>query len=441
MTSEAERSWCAPVGQRSALSIVLLGGLASFSAYFSMYAFRKPFTAATFDHVSNWPFALDYKTALIIAQLVGYAMAKIIGVKIIAELGQARRALAIVALIGVSWLALVLFAIVPVPWNVVALFLNGLPLGLIWGLVFSYVEGRRTSEPLGAILCASFILSSGVVKSVGRWLLDGEGVSAFWMPAATGALFFPLLLLAVVGLARLPPPDASDHAERVERTPMKSAQRAAFFRRHRSALVPLLVAYVLLTTFRDVRDNFAAEIWRALGFENVAALFTASEVPVAIVTLATLGALMLVRDNRRALLLIHAAVLGGALLIASATLAFQMGVLGPIAWMMLAGAGLYIAYTPFNAMLFDRMIAATGEVGTAGFLIYLADSCGYLGSVTLLLLRTLASIRLDWLRFFEMLAYGTAALTIVGVVVSARHFQPRTPGEARPRWRMDVQPG
>ncbi len=60
---------------------------------------------------------------------------------------------------------------IPAPWNVAALFLNGLPLGLIWGLVFGFMEGRRTSEVLGAILCASFILSSGVVKSVGKALI------------------------------------------------------------------------------------------------------------------------------------------------------------------------------------------------------------------------------------------------------------------------------
>ncbi|MFX7854064.1 DUF5690 family protein, partial [Acinetobacter baumannii] len=77
---------------------------------------------------------------------------------------------------------MMLFAVLPAPWNVAAMFLNGLPLGLIWGLVFSYVEGRRTSEVIGAILCASFILSSGVVKSAGAWLLS-LGVSVWWMPA------------------------------------------------------------------------------------------------------------------------------------------------------------------------------------------------------------------------------------------------------------------
>jgi hypothetical protein len=397
-------------------------GLATFSAYFAMYAFRKPFAAATFETVSDWHFVLDYKIALIIAQVLGYALSKIIGVKLISELDHARRAVSIVGLIVLSWLALVLFAITPAPWNVAALFLNGLPLGLIWGLVFSYVEGRRTSEMIGAILCSSFILSSGVVKSAGRWLLDDVGVSAFWMPAAAGALFFPLLLIAVLGLSLLPPPSAADRAERTERAPMNGEQRRSFLRRHAAAIVPLIAAYVFLTAFRDFRDNFAAEIWQQLGYKNVAALFTASEVPVALASLALLGALMIVRDNRRALLLVHGAIIGGAVLIGAATLAFQAGLLSPVVWTILTGAGVYMAYTPFNAMLFDRIIATTREVGTAGFLIYLADASGYAGTVGLLLFRNFGAVHLDWVSFFETIAYATTVVCVGGVLLSALHF-------------------
>ncbi|MEW4451247.1 DUF5690 family protein, partial [Bremerella sp. JC817] len=35
---------------------------------------------------------------------------------------------------------LMLFAVVPVHWKVLAIFLNGLPLGMVWGLVVRYLE-------------------------------------------------------------------------------------------------------------------------------------------------------------------------------------------------------------------------------------------------------------------------------------------------------------
>ena len=78
----------------------------------------------------------------------------------IAAMRAGQRAQAILGLIGGAWLALIVLAVAP-PWaKVLALFVNGLCLGMIWGLVFAYMEGRRTSELLGALLCASFIVSS-----------------------------------------------------------------------------------------------------------------------------------------------------------------------------------------------------------------------------------------------------------------------------------------
>jgi hypothetical protein len=404
------------------VAFVLFAGLAGFCAYFSMYAFRKPFTAATFDVVAGWDFALDYKVALVIAQVAGYALSKLAGVKLIAEMRPERRAIAILVLIGVSWLALVLFAVVPAPWNVAALFLNGLPLGLIWGLVFGFIEGRRTSEVLGAILCASFILSSGVVKSVGKALMDTANVSPFWMPAATGVVFMPLLAVSVLALAALPPPSPADEAERVARRPMMARERTAFLAAHWPALLLLVSAYVALTAFRDLRDNFAAEIWRALGYGDAADVFTASEGPVAALSLVTMGLLILVKNNGRALLLIHGVILAGFAIMGLSTLAFQQHLLSPIAWMIASGAGLYLAYTPFNAMLFDRMIAYTGTVATAGFLIYVADASGYMGSVVLLLVRNFAAIDLPWLPFFITAAYATSVIGMVLVAVAAALF-------------------
>jgi len=402
-----------------------VAGLAGFCAYFSMYAFRKPFTAATFDVVPGWHFALDYKIALVIAQAAGYALSKLIGVKVISEISPARRGIAILGLIGAAWLALIAFAVVPAPWNIAALFLNGLPLGMIWGLVFGYMEGRRVSEVLGAILCASFILSSGVVKSVGAWLLIAGRVSPFWMPAATGAVFLPLLLVSVWVLGALPPPDADDEAERVKRAPMNAAERGAFLRTYALGIVLLVLAYILLTALRDFRDNFAAEIWTALGYGKEAGIFTASELPVAAISLVALGAVMAVRDNLRALMVIHGIVFAGFVLLGVSTLAFGAHLLSPLVWMILAGAGLYMAYTPFNAMLFDRLIAFSGRVATAGFLIYVADASGYLGSVALLLWRNFGGFKLDWLQFFTLSAYVTSVAGAALTALAAIYFSTR----------------
>jgi hypothetical protein len=406
----------------SPIVFTIVAGLAGFSAYFSMYAFRKPFSAATFAVVPGWTFALDYKISLVIAQVAGYALSKLIGIKVISELDPAKRASAIIVLILLAGVALVLFALIPAPWNVAAMFLNGLPLGMIWGLVFGFMEGRRTSEVLGAVVCASFIVSSGAVKSVGKLLMADWHVSPFWMPAAAGALFLPLLFLSVLVLSALPPPNALDEAARVRRAPMGAAARASFLAEYGIGIALLVSAYVLATALRDFRDNFAAELWSSLGYGDAAAVFTASELPVAVLALVALGLIMVVRDNTRALMVIHAVIVAGLVLLGGSTLAFQAGWLGPMSWMILSGAGLYIAYTPFNAMLFDRMIAVSGRIGTAGFLIYVADAAGYLGSCALLVWRNFGLMRLNWLQVFTASAYAASILGTLLVSLSAAFF-------------------
>src|SRR5262245_17728443 len=156
---------------------IVVAGIAAFCTYFCMYAFRKPFTAGTFE--GQEVFGLGLKTVLVISQLTGYMLSKFIGIRAISELRREARAPALVGLIVIAEAALAGFAYLPVSWKVVMLFLNGLPLGLVFGLVMAWLEGRRQSEALAAALCASFIVSSGFVKSVGRWLIVDVGCSEF----------------------------------------------------------------------------------------------------------------------------------------------------------------------------------------------------------------------------------------------------------------------
>lgn len=409
----------------SPLAFTAFASFAGFATYFSMYAFRKPFTAATFEHIGGWHFSLDFKIALVLAQLVGYALSKFIGIRVIAGMQRTYRAQAILGLIGVSWLALVAFAIVPVLFKPAAMFFNGLCLGMIWGLVFSYMEGRRTTEVLGAVLCASFIVSSGAVKSIGILLIQLAHVPVFWMPAATGLAFAPVLLLSVWGLSLLPPPTPEDEAERVRRAPMSRQEMSEFLRDYGFGITLLVIVYVFITALRDFRDNFAAELWTALGYSNPAAVFASTELVVALVALVAMGIVVVVKNNVRALAVIHGLLLAGLVLLGASTLAFDAKLIGPLSWMITSGAGLYVVYTPFNAMLFDRMVAVSGRVANAGFLIYVADASGYAGSLLLLLWRNFGMQHVEWLQVFRYAIYATTLCGVVLVAMSLIYFNGR----------------
>lgn len=401
-------------------------GTMAFGTYFAMYAFRKPFAVAAFAGLPQVA-GVDFKVALVIAQVVGYALSKLLGVKVIAELPAHRRIAGIVAQIAVAEAALCGFALIPPPWNFACLFVDGLALGMVWGMVFAFVEGRRSSELIGAMLCASFVLSSGVVKAVGEWTMLSGVASPLWMPAVTGLIFAPLLMLCLAGLSALPAPSQADEAERVRREPMDGRARLALLRAHAPGLSALVAVYVLLTALRDFRDNFAAEVWAELGLGGQAGIFAWSELPVSALVLVALAALAVFRNNRAGLAANFALVGLGLALAGAASLAFSAHLLGPVAWMIALGGGLYLAYTPFNGMLFDRLVAATGKVGNAGFLIYVADASGYAGSVALLLLRDLGGLKLHWSAFLLdiSLAASGGGLALMGF--AALYFRRRLP--------------
>ena len=404
---------------------------AAFSTYFCMYAFRKPFAVGTFEGVALLPGLpeMDLKILYIVAQVIGYASSKFLGIKIVSELPAAQRARAIGLFIGLAWFALLLFAILPAPWCALALVLNGLPLGMIWGLVFGFLEGRKVSDLLGAGLCASFIVASGFVKSVGKWVM-AAGVTEAWMPFATGACFVLPLAVFLWMLSQVPEPTAEDIAARVERKPMNAEQRGAFFKRYAPGLCLLVVGYVMLTAYRDFRDNFAREIWDALGYADEPAILTTAELPVAFGTLIAVAVLVRFKNNRRALLAIHGLMIFGALLTGVSTWMHEAGMISSANWMISVGLGLYLGYVPVNCVLFDRLIAAVGQVATAGFLIYVADASGYLGSVALLLYKNFGQPTLSWLSFFTTFSYAMSVFCVVLFSASAFYFRGVTTDES-----------
>ena len=421
---------------------------AAFCTYFCMYAFRKPFTAATYEDLYFAGSQIELKTAFVISQIIGYTLSKFLGIKVCSEASRGRRAIMLVALIVSAEIALVLFAIVPRELKVVAIFFNGLPLGMVWGLVVLYLEGRRSSDILLPGLACSFIVSSGVVKDVGRALMAGDPirlfgiglpnplppVTEFWMPAATGLVFLLPFLLAVWLLNQVPEPTIEDAAARTARQPMDRARRHQFLLQYLPGIVLLVMAYMFLTAFRDFRDTYMVEILDQLGYsyEENKDIMSRMELGVALGVLATMSLLYLVKNNRHGLFAIFGVIMAGMVIIGAATALLRGGVLNGFWWMALVGFGSYIAYVPYNAVLFDRLMASTRFVGTAVFAMYLADSAGYTGSIALQLGKDLFAEQTSRSEFLQSYSWflslsGTLTLTAVCVYfwrITATNRQP-----------------
>lgn len=401
--------------------------VAAFGAYFCMYAFRKPFTAASYadDELAG----VGFKTVLVVAQVAGYMLSKMIGVKVVAEMPPARRAAAMLGLILFAEAALVLFGLAPRPWSAAFLFLNGLPLGMVFGLVLGFLEGRRTTELLAAGLCASFILADGATKSVGAWLL-ALGASDAWMPAAAGAMFLLPFAAFVAMLARIPPPSTRDVAARSERAPMTTEQRRFVLQRYAVGLAPLMLMYLAMTIVRSVRADFAPEIWRDLGSPAVPSTFTFSESLVALGVLAVNGAAMFIADNRRAFFTALGTCGAGLALCALALVAQSRGALDDFGFMVLIGLGLYLPYVAVHTTVFERLIAMTRERANIGFLMTTADAVGYLGYVGVMLARQCLPATPNALSLLTHVAWASIAVSAMCLVVSWRYFAPSSATQA-----------
>ena len=390
----------------------ILAAVSAFGAYTSMYAFRKAYAAGTFT--GQQYLHVDYKVWLVIAQIIGYTLSKFYGIRFIAEIKGNKRGITILVLIGIAWAALLGFAVIPAPYNIICLFLNGFPLGLIWGLVFGYLEGRRSTEFMAAVLSISLIFASGFVKTVGRTLLHSFTISDFQMPFLTGAVFAIPLVLFVFFLELVPQPTAEDIKLRTKRAPMDAEERRQFLQRFLPGVVLTLVIYVLLTVMRDVRDNFEVEIWASLGVKGNM-IFTSTDTKISVIVLIAMSLLILVRKNLKAFTIIHLLIIGGCVLIGASTVLFSLKMIDPTTWMTLAGLGLYLGYVPYNAIFFERMIATFHYKSNVGFIIYVADSLGYLGSVTLLLVKELGRPNISWGDFFRQ---GVVFVAVIGGIAA-----------------------
>jgi hypothetical protein len=206
---------------------------------------------------------------------------------------------------------------------------------------------------------------------------------------------------------------------------MSREQRNEFLRAFFPGIVLLITLYVFLTIFRDVRDNFVADMWKEMGFFNQPDLFTKTETPITIITLILVGSLIVIKKNFRALMIIHGIVMAGFVVAGVSSALFVAGFLSPVTWVTSVGLGLYMGYIPYNCVLFDRLIAVFRIPANVGFLMYLADSFGYMGSVGVVLTKAILgafNVNIRWTSFYS---HGVIILSIIGVagtIVSVVYF-------------------
>ena len=380
----------------NALFIVWAGGAALVS-YALVYALRKPFTAATFEGLEF--LGMDYKTATSIVQIAGYVLSKLLGIKLVSELQRRHRLPFLIGSVAMAELSLLAFGLLPVPWNIVALFFNGLSLGCMWGVIFSYLEGRRLSGVLASVMGMSIACSSALAKSAGLYLIRDLGVDPFWMPAIIGGVAFVLLVVLAFALNALPDPSAEDRAACAERVPMDGRQRRRIFLRFAPVLTMLFAANLFVTVVRDIKEDFLVNIvdtsqLSAWAFSGVDAVVTA-------IILLLFLAVSLIRSHLNVLCTLLVLVLVSMFALVYVAWNYDWLALSPLAWLFVQSLGVYTAFLSFQTLFFERFVACYHIRGNVGFFIVTIDFIGYVGTVGVLVFKELFAGELDWLAFYN----------------------------------------
>ena len=125
----------------------------------------------------------------------------------------------------------------------------------------------------------------------------------------------------------------------MNRTPMNAADRKSLF-----VVLPGLAACIFIygfaTIFRDIRDNFGADMWKEMGYLNQPALFSKTETPITLIVLVLIGSMVLIKNSYKALMLAHLFIAMGFALSGITTFFFVQHKLDPVWWMTAVGLGL-----------------------------------------------------------------------------------------------------
>ncbi len=400
----------------SRLLFIFWAGATVLLSYSLVYMLRKPFTAGVYENLDF--FGIDYKVAVTTIQIIGYLIAKFVGIKLISELKREQRFKFFAVSVILAELSLIGFAVIPQPYNAAIMLFNGMSLGCMWGVIFSFIEGRRVTDVLASILSVSIVFSSGMAKSVGIYLMNDLGIDQFWMPALVGGVALPLLFLTAYSLMKLPHPNAKDTAERCKRKAIDGAERKSIFKKYMWIMILILGANFLIVTLRDLKEDFLVNIIDMKGQSSW--LFAKVDTIVTLIILFLFAATTYIRKNIYSLIAILTLVVIANITMAYISLNHESLNISTITWLFMQSLPLYIAYLAFQSVFFDRFIACFRVQGNVGYFIALIDFIGYLGTVTVLIIKEIIGKEFNWFETYNILSAGVgiiSAVTFTGVII------------------------
>ena len=148
-----------------------------------------------------------------------------------------------------------------------------------------------------------------------------------------------------------------------------------------------------------------------------------TEVPIALFVLVIISLMIMIRNNRLAFYSTFAIIFISGILLLGSTLMFSAGILDPVKWMVIAGFSMYLSYLIYNTVFFERWIAHFRVKSNIGFLIYVSDAIGYLGSTAVLLFKNFSHTKISWVEFLKISALSTGVIMVFLSLLAFLYFK------------------
>lgn len=411
--------------------------LAASLGYVGSYAWRSPWIGVIpADYAERKVLSIDFQTFTSLCYCIGFALGKPIGISLFSsKWGASNKTKLIIGLQILSGtlcsLGLILFdaeAGLLIRSSALAAItsagLASVASSTIYGGYTMYLEGRRSTALLLAFLNFSYVFAGGMWRWVGAALIDSS-VPARYMPAAMCAIGMPVSCVAVCFLGSTPPPLAHERELKGRRGAMSFEARIRFLWTSLFGISIMFIQHSALATMRSFRDSYFRELVTHGTQLNSSAIVPSpsplpssfvpvvprpspsppasgspSTSPVSYLLLDLPGGLAMffimiylgskksiVLNPRSALLSFFAAQACGVAILLVGTAGYGLGLISEVPWQVLCGLGIYASYGTMGAPTFDALFAVTRAEGTSSFLIFAADGVGYVGTISVLLLK------------------------------------------------------
>lgn len=308
--------------------------------YSCIFLIKASMFACSWKSMPN-VFGLQYKTCLALAQTFGYAAGKMPAIIYSPKLPASRLRGALITVVCASGTCVCLSCAAPAKLALALVAFACVWLAPTWSLLQRYLEGRRDTEAIVAIVSFSYIGASGLCKGLCVDLVLLFGLSEREAVAACAAIGIGVGVAAAFGVAAQPPPSAADIEKRGRRKAMVS-YRTELDRLLRGGfgvgIGLAVVAYTMLGALRAYRDYYQLELFQAVGLAQSSSLFALSEFTVSLFVLGATAGFSAFEDNRSAMHVILRVAAPGALSLALLTYLNQSGLLGGLPWMIGIGA-------------------------------------------------------------------------------------------------------